>query len=239
MLWMPRATQVQGLSQEVQDYSQHGIIQGKKWRRMSAEESPSDSGHPSRILNVSVTKKVPNVPNAVLSHGAQRGYQFPDSELIVMRGTVADHPVRILFDTGSTHNVISSRLVKKLRLPTVPSDYSYTVELADGKGTETWDQRVVGLPFSIQSYEDRLDFEITRLARFDLVLSKQWHAQKKPTIDFSSHVYQFEHEGRRLKININQKRSFRGKEKKRKLNQRARKKEIFIFIFIFIFKGLP
>ena len=28
-----------------------------------------------------------------------------------------------------------------------------------------------------------------------MVLGKQWHAWKKPTIDFSSHVIQFEHEG--------------------------------------------
>ena len=117
-----------------------------------------------------------------------------------MKGILKGVPVKILFDTGSTHNVISSRLVRKLKLQTQPSDYSYTVELADGEGTEVWDRQVVGLPFQIQSYEDRLDFEITRLARFDLVLGKQWHAWKRPVIDFSTHVYQFEHEGRCLLI---------------------------------------
>ena len=67
----------------------------------------------------------------------------------MLKGIVQDKPVRILFDTGSTHNVISSQLVKQLKLPTVPSSYSYTVELADGKGTEVWDRQVVGLPFTI------------------------------------------------------------------------------------------
>ena len=142
-----------------------------------------------RILAISVTKKVSTIPDAVLSPGAQRGYQFPDTELIVLKGTVQDKPVRILFDTGSTHNVISSQLVKRLKLPTVPSSYSYTVELADGKGTEVWDWQVVGLPFTIQSYSDSLDFEITRIAHFDMVMGKQWHAWKKPTINFSLHVY--------------------------------------------------
>ncbi|MCO5551280.1 hypothetical protein L7F22_004779 [Adiantum nelumboides] len=105
--------------------------------------------------------------DAVLSPGAQQGHQFPDTELIVLKGTLNDKPVKILFDTGSTHNVISSKLVKKLKLPTRASNYSYTVELADGKGTEVWDRQVADLPFKIQSYEDRMDFEITRLARFD------------------------------------------------------------------------
>ncbi|MCO5600867.1 hypothetical protein L7F22_054984 [Adiantum nelumboides] len=145
-------------------------------------------------------KEVSHVPDAILSRESQKGYQFADTELIVMKGIVAGRPVRVLFDTGSTHNVINSNLVKKLKLQTTPSEYCYSVELADGMGTEKWDRRVVDLPVEIQSYKDRLDFELTRLARFDLVLSKQWHAKKRPLIDFSSHIYQFEHEGRRLLI---------------------------------------
>ncbi|MCO5578044.1 hypothetical protein L7F22_031882 [Adiantum nelumboides] len=164
------------------------------------ESLPHDSDRHGRILAVTVTKKLSHVPDAVLLREAQKGYQFADTELIVMKGIVAGHPVRVLFDTGSTHNVINSNLVKKLKLQTTPSEYCYSVELADGMGTETWDRRVVDLPVEIQSYKDRLDFELTRLARFDLVLSKQWHAKKRPLIDFSSHIYQFEHEGWRLLI---------------------------------------
>ncbi|KAH7278243.1 hypothetical protein KP509_38G032300 [Ceratopteris richardii] len=117
-----------------------------------------------------------------------------------MSGEVHGHLVKVLFDTGSTHNVINSSLVKKLKLKTTPSAYTYRVELADGKGSEIWDRRVVGLPVQIQTYKDELDFEIVRLARFDLVLSKQWHASKKPTIDFQTHIYQFNHNGHRIII---------------------------------------
>ncbi|MCO5611293.1 hypothetical protein L7F22_065545 [Adiantum nelumboides] len=137
------------------------------------ESSPHDSDCHGRILAVTVTKKLSHVPDAILSREAQKGYQFADTELIVMKGIVAGRPVRVLFDTGSTHNVINSNLVKKIKLQTTPSEYCYSVELADGMGTETWDRRVVDLPVEIQSYKDRLDFELTRLARFDLVLSKQ------------------------------------------------------------------
>ena len=41
-----------------------------------------------------------------------------------MKGMLYDKPVKILFDTGSTHNVISFKLVKQLKLPTSPSSYS-------------------------------------------------------------------------------------------------------------------
>ena len=123
-----------------------------------------------------------------------------DTELIVLKGIVNQHPIKVLFDTGSTHNVISSCLVKNLKLQTQPSNYSYTVELVHRKGTEVWDQQVVDLPFQIHSYEDRLDFEITWLARLDLLLGKQWHAWRKPIIDFSTHIIQFQHNDIRLLI---------------------------------------
>ena len=94
---------------------------------------------PQHILAISVTKKVSSLPDAVLSPGAQKGYQLSDTELIVLKGTVNHHSIKVLFDTGLTHNVISSRLVKKLKLQMLPSNYSYTVELADEKGTKVWD----------------------------------------------------------------------------------------------------
>ncbi|MCO5550683.1 hypothetical protein L7F22_047349 [Adiantum nelumboides] len=135
----------------------------------------SDFVDPSsqRILAVSVTKKVSSVPDVYLSPGAQKGYEIPDTALIVMNGSVERKHVKFLFDTGSTHNFMSSKLVKNLKLQTQSLKYKYTMELANGKGTKIWDQRVVDLSLKIQSYEEKLDFEITRLARFDIVLSKQ------------------------------------------------------------------
>ena len=125
----------------------------------SEEDLLDDVYHhfPQRSLAILVTKKVSSVPDAVLLLVAQQGYQFPDTELIVLKGYVQEQPIKILFDTRSTHNVISSCLVKKLKLQTRPSNYSYIVELADGKGTEIWDQQVVDLPFMIQSYQDKVD----------------------------------------------------------------------------------
>ena len=48
----------------------------------------ADQHFPQRILAISVTKKVSSVPDAVLSLVAQRGYQFSDTELTVLKGYV-------------------------------------------------------------------------------------------------------------------------------------------------------
>ena len=109
------------------------------------DDTPQD--HPKRILAITVTKKVPTVPDVVLSPRTQQGYQFLDTKLIVMKGTLQGVLVKILFDTGSMHNAISSRIFKKLKLQMQPFDYNYKVELADDKGIEVWDRQVVGLPF--------------------------------------------------------------------------------------------
>ena len=71
---------------------------------------------PQHIIAILVTKKVPSLPDAVLSLRAQKIYQFLDTKLIVLKGTVNQHPFNILFGTNSTHNLISSRLVKKLKI---------------------------------------------------------------------------------------------------------------------------
>lgn len=80
------------------------------------ESPPYDSDPHGRILSVMVTKKVSAVLDTILSLEAQKKYQFADIELILMKGIVANCLVHVLFDTGATHNVINSNLIKKLKL---------------------------------------------------------------------------------------------------------------------------
>ena len=101
-----------------------------------------------------------------------------------MKGHVADHEVIVLFDSASTHNVINSRLIKRLKLKTSLSDYMYTVKMVDGSSTEVWDRRVTQLKLRIQDYVEKLDFELTRLAHADIALGMAWHFWKNPAIDW-------------------------------------------------------
>ena len=121
---------------------QHNIKASPKKARVSAqmqvqeveqtsedldESPPYDSGPHGWIISVMVTK-VSIVPDAILSPEAQKGYQFADTKLILMKGIVANRPVRVLFDTGSTHNVsvqISSRsLSSRLHLQSTITQWS-------------------------------------------------------------------------------------------------------------------
>jgi hypothetical protein len=55
-------------------------------------------------------------------------------------------------------------------LPTEPSPYAYTVEMPDGTRSISFDRRVIGLDLVIQNYREKLDFDITKLLRFDIIL---------------------------------------------------------------------
>lgn len=57
------------------------------------------------ILFKAVNKKVPIVPDVVISVEAQKGCRFPDTTFIIVNGTVIGR--KALFDIGSPHNVIS------------------------------------------------------------------------------------------------------------------------------------
>jgi hypothetical protein len=85
-------------------------------------------------------------------------------------------------------------------LLTEPSPYVYTVEMPNGNGLITFDKRVIALDLVIQNYREKLDFDIIKFLRFDIILKKKWHAHKKPVIDFTTHVYQFDHNGQRVLI---------------------------------------
>ena len=110
---------------------------------------------------------------------AATGYTvFDEPKLIKMKGHVADHEVIVLFDSASTHNVINSKLIKRLKLKTSPSDYAYTIKMADGSSTEVRDRRVPQMELRIQDYVEKLDFELTRLAHSDIALGMAWHFLK-------------------------------------------------------------
>ena len=147
----------------------------------SAEHMQMQLAGPSQrlvhvLLSVSVTKLVSDALDNILSKPAATGYTvFEEPELIKMKGHVADHKVIVLFDSASTHNVIDSKLIKRLKLKTSPSDYAYKVKMADESSTEVWDHRVTELELRIQDYVEKLDFELTRLAHADIALGMTWH----------------------------------------------------------------
>jgi hypothetical protein len=83
---------------------------------------------------------------------------------------IGPHEVMVLIDSGSTHNFISNRLARILRLPIIPTK-SFHVQVANREGlTYQWRYDRV----QIQGIKFYLTFFFLPLTGLDLVLGVQW-----------------------------------------------------------------
>ena len=80
----------------------------------------------------------------------------------------------ILIDDTTTHNFFNYNLVKKLKLPQIPSSHKYIVSLANGYDKDEWDTVVNQVQVKIQEYEAFLDFQVMCLSTVDAILGREW-----------------------------------------------------------------
>lgn len=80
----------------------------------------------------------------------------------------------MLVDDGSTHNFLNYTLVKKLRLPQVPSSHTYVVSVMNGRDKDMWDTAVKDVQLEVQVYTMKLDFHAMHMTRADVVLGHEW-----------------------------------------------------------------
>ncbi|RVW92516.1 Retrovirus-related Pol polyprotein from transposon 297 [Vitis vinifera] len=86
--------------------------------------------------------------------------------------TIKSQPIMVLIDSGSTHNFLSDKVARTLRLPVVPMK-SFTVHVANGERLlcqgrfEKVPIDLQGIPFSLTCYS-------LPLAGLDMVLGIQW-----------------------------------------------------------------
>ena len=79
-----------------------------------------------------------------------------------------------MVDDGSTHNFLNYTLVKKLRLPQVPSSHKYVVSLMNGTNKDVWGKAVKDVSLDVQGHSMKLDFHVMNMTRADVVLGREW-----------------------------------------------------------------
>lgn len=120
------------------------------------EEKQLDSGDDIRVSAAVMNLEIEKAPTVVQIKG------FLNFSLSTM----------ILIDSGSSHNMMSSSLARKLNLPLIPIN-SCSVLLPNGDSS-TIDHRVLNVPISIQGVETTADFEVWSGARYDVILGMAW-----------------------------------------------------------------
>ena len=92
-------------------------------------------------------------------------------------GTINGERVRILLDDAAAVNFVSSTFAQQHNIPRNLACNQYC-QLADGSQYPL-DETVDPLSVQISTYSDSIRCAVTPLAKYDLILGKQWHAETR------------------------------------------------------------
>ena len=94
--------------------------------------------------------------------------------------------VKVLVDSGASHNFVASQLVTHLSLP-CEQDAGVSVVLGNGS-RQDGSLLVPALTYRIGSFKDTRAFRVTKLSNYDLILGKPWLTTLNPDIDWVSNI---------------------------------------------------
>ncbi|GAU45274.1 hypothetical protein TSUD_99960 [Trifolium subterraneum] len=108
-----------------------------------------------------------------------------DQTTIRIPGRLANHPVTVLIDGGSTHNFVQTRLAKFLNLPSLPTN---TLKVMVGNGSIlTCQSLCAATPLSLQQKTFSVDLYTLPLCGADVVLGVPWLRSIGPVLmDYTS-----------------------------------------------------
>jgi hypothetical protein len=97
--------------------------------------------------------------------------------------------VRILLDSGASHDFIAAHLLDRLSIP-ADRDAQLSVRLGNGD-QQDGSFKVPRLSYRINSYKNTRGFIVTQLSQYDIILGKPWLSAVNPQIDWASNVVRF------------------------------------------------
>ena len=105
-----------------------------------------------------------------------------ERDVCLLQGTVGDCPARILVDSGSTHDYVSTDFARKASLVTETREDNHWVQVADG--TRIQAKSTVSSPLRIGRYKTWLKARTLPVSSFDIILGLDWLRSANPIIDW-------------------------------------------------------
>ena len=139
----------------------------------------------------------PDQPKAQISFYALSGHSAPKT--LRLLGHLANRPVIILVDGGSTHNFMQARLVRHLDLTTQPTP-PLRVHIGNGNLIESH-QLCPFATLQIQGHTFTLDLHVLPICGADVVLGVHWLKSLGPILtDYSTLTMKFVHQGNIIEL---------------------------------------
>jgi hypothetical protein len=86
----------------------------------------------------------------------------------------------MIIDNGNCTNVVSTTLVEKLGLTTLPHPRPYNLRWLNENG-KIWVTKQVRVPFSIKTYHDEVLCDVAPMSASHLLLGRPWQFDKDVT----------------------------------------------------------
>ena len=107
--------------------------------------------------------------------------------------------MRVIIDSGSCNNLVSTDLVKKLGLNTRPHPHPYHIQWLNDSGKAKVTQ-IVRVHFSIGSYSEFADCNLVPMQACSLLLARPWKYDTDALHHGRSNKYTFMHKGKKITL---------------------------------------
>lgn len=107
-----------------------------------------------------------------------------DHDLLRLVGKINGRRAVMLIDSGSTHDLISSKFVEKQGIKTNSSRTTFSVTLADGSTCRQQQVTTDAVKVVAGEFGERQTFTVFPLDRYDAILGKPWLSRNNPEINF-------------------------------------------------------
>lgn len=133
--------------------------------------------------------------HAAAAHVAADGEQAADKpaayqpsavRLLTLSGRCFGHSVKVLFDTGCSHTVVSSAFVRQHNIPTMPAILFSGVKMADGKIKAA--KFAPNIRLRMGRWHGKHDMHVTDISDYDVILGMDWIQKWRPVPDWDSNV---------------------------------------------------
>jgi hypothetical protein len=117
-------------------------------------------------------------------HKKPTTYQPRAEQLVTLAGKSSGHSLKILFDTGCTHSVVSSSFVKGAGICTEPASLFSGIKMADGSVKSA--RFVPNFRFRMGGWFGKHDMHVTEISDYDVILGMDWICRWQPVPDWDS-----------------------------------------------------
>jgi hypothetical protein len=99
--------------------------------------------------------------------------------------------MKALVDSGAQESYVSTQAVLKARLRPLRKHTPYPLYIANGEETRITHE-VTSVTLNIQKHQEKITFDVFRLATHDIILGLPWLRKHNPRIDWRSRTFSFE-----------------------------------------------